>query len=124
LFRIQALRNVAIEFLTTSSFIGDPARTPLAARLNTLSTALDKLQLKSNLSTDDLIKTVKDSFGGEEPGAVVKAKEYMSSVSNLKDSLLAIKRNAHFPSFLHLLCSSAFCSVLGFTPLNEWKVRY
>jgi hypothetical protein len=103
LHRIQALRNVAIEFLTTSFFIGDPTKTPLAAKLTTLSTAFDKLQLKSTLLTNDLIQAVKDSFDGEEPGVVVKAKDYTSSVSNLKDSLLAIKRNAYLNPFF-IIC--------------------
>jgi hypothetical protein len=87
--------------VTTSSFIGDPTKTPLAAKLTTLSIAFDKLQLKSTLSTDDLIKAVKNSFDGQEPGLVVKAKDYISSVSSLKDSLLAIKRNTYFEYFLH-----------------------
>lgn len=86
------MRDAATTFTNGTSFVGDPTKIPLAADLDAFSAALDALQLKSSLATSDFIKAVKDSFGGQDPGTVVKGTDYTTSVSKLKDSLLAIKR--------------------------------
>jgi hypothetical protein len=49
------------------------------------------LQLYAQITAMDLTKAVTEGFG-KAPSAVVADKAYTAAVSNLKDSLLAIKR--------------------------------
>jgi hypothetical protein len=86
--------KAARDFLSQPTFTGSLDAIPVAAPLAILSAAMDKLQAQSSLKATDVFTAVQHAFSAADPKAVTQSTDYKTSVSNLKDSLLAIKRES------------------------------
>ncbi len=87
----EALKTVARQFVGTPVFIGDPKKLAIFEKLVKLSVDLDALEKKKNVPNADLAKAIEDSFGSK-PANLVKNKTLAPFLSNLKDSIIAIKQ--------------------------------
>ncbi len=83
--------TVARDYVKTSNFVGTETAIPLASQTNAFSLALSGLESKSNLTLGDYTKAIANAFG-KETDALVSSPDFTTSVSRLKDSILAIKR--------------------------------
>ena len=86
----EALKGVARQFIATAGFVGDPAKLPLANKLEALRVALDELETEDAVTNAKLVQAVEDAFG-KKPADLVKEKSLDKSVEALKDSIIAIK---------------------------------
>lgn len=84
---------VAKDYITKPTFAGTITAIPLAKETNAFATALDKVQSQEKLSLSDYQKAVQSSFS-KDATALVAAQPFIDSLGNLKDSLLAIKRES------------------------------
>lgn len=84
--------RIAQDFVSQPTFVGSLDAIPVAAPLARFSAALDRLQAQSSLDPNDVFNAVKDAFEAGSPKAVTETDDFKTSVANLKDSLLAIKR--------------------------------
>ncbi|MFD9408803.1 hypothetical protein ACFWBN_17535 [Streptomyces sp. NPDC059989] len=92
------VRAVARAFIASARFVGDPARTPLAAATAAFSTALDALAgpVRQDATGPgvplrrSVLGAVREAYGGA-PEAVAAGAEFKEALARLRDSLLAIK---------------------------------
>ncbi|MFE4633239.1 hypothetical protein ACFRJ1_07640 [Streptomyces sp. NPDC056773] len=94
-----AARTAAGAFAASARFLGDPARTPLAAATAAFGAALDSLAspVQAEEATGpgiplrrSVLNAVRDAYGGT-PETVVAGTEFKEALARLRDSLLAIK---------------------------------
>ena len=83
--------TVARDYIKSPDFIGTETAIPLASQTNAFSPALSGLESEATLALGDYTKAIASAFG-KEIGALVSSPDYTTSVSRLKDSILAIKR--------------------------------
>ncbi|GAA4936146.1 hypothetical protein ACFPM3_06275 [Streptomyces coeruleoprunus] len=89
------LRRVSGEFVVSPRFIGDPAKTPVAAQTAAFATALTRLTAGQPTAApvpyrQSVVHAVREAYGAD-PAAVVAGQPYQDAVSRLRDSILAIK---------------------------------
>lgn len=84
------LKKISEHFVKTKDFISSPSELKNYDKLILFKSKLDQLSLKENITIDEKKKVIKDCFGAIA-AVVIKEKNYLELVKNLKDSILVIK---------------------------------
>jgi hypothetical protein len=87
------LKKASNDFVKTKSFVKKTSELKIYDKLIEFQSKLDELSKKANITSDEAKNAVKDSFGSTV-ATLIKDNDYLNSVKNLKDSILAIK---HLP---------------------------
>ena len=73
-----------------SRFIADPSGTAFSAKVVVFGRAVDSITKDSSINKDGIAKAVQDNFAAS-PAQVIATDDYKNLLSNLRDSVLAIK---------------------------------
>jgi hypothetical protein len=84
------LEKASTAYVNGAEFIGEPADNPFAAPLLALADALNGLERSSNVAPKDLADAIKAAFG-HGADKVVKDQAFTTTLTRLRDSILAIK---------------------------------
>jgi hypothetical protein len=87
----EALKTVSRQFVASNLFSGDPKKLPQFSKLGALRTALDEQESRDNVTNDDLVAAINTAFG-KSPAQIIADNATTSSITSLKDSLIAIKQ--------------------------------
>jgi hypothetical protein len=87
----DAFKRVALQYVGSNLFIGDPKKLPQGDKLIALGAALDTFEAKESLSNNEMIAAVEAAFGNT-PSELAGDNSIGASISSLKDSLIAIKQ--------------------------------
>ena len=86
----EILKKASGDFVKTKNFIKSSSELKIYDKLIIFQTKLDELSKKTNITSEEIKNSVKDSFGSTVV-TIIKDKDYLSSVKNLKDTIIAIK---------------------------------
>jgi hypothetical protein len=86
----DALVNLSRSFIASKDFVASPSSTPFATHVVQFGKAIDELDEDSAADPKTLAALVKKEFG-VDVGQVLKDPGYQSLISNLRDSIVAIK---------------------------------
>jgi len=84
------LRAASIRFTKSDLFINQLKDLNLYEKIIVFKGKLDELIQKKNISQNELKNTVKDAFG-DTAQKIINSEKYKNDISNLKDSIIAIK---------------------------------
>ncbi len=87
------LKKASTDFAKTKNFVKSTSELKIYDKLIMFQPKLDELSNKANITSDEMKNAIKDSFGSTV-ATVIKDNNYLDSVKNLKDSIIAIK---HLP---------------------------
>lgn len=87
----KVLKEASRQFVKSNGYLDSIKKLSIYDKLKLFTTTLDTLEKKSPPTHNDLKKAVKDSFG-ETVEQTLNNKDYIDAVSNLKDSIIAIKQ--------------------------------
>ncbi len=86
----ELIKSLSSKYVSSKSFITETSTLKNFKKLVSLQKGLDQLVLKENVTKDDLEKLVQNSFGSKASD-VIKGQPFINDITNLKDSVLAIK---------------------------------
>ncbi|KAB2878661.1 hypothetical protein F9K33_12305 [bacterium] len=86
----EILKTLSNDFVETKNFVKSTLELKVYDKLIIFQSKLDELSKKANITSDEMKNAVKDSFGSTV-ATVIKDNDYINSIKNLKDSIIAIK---------------------------------
>jgi hypothetical protein len=86
----DALKTVALQFITTSAFVGDPESLAIYGQLKKLGVELTALEKKKDVTNAEVSQVIENAFVAH-PADLVKKKTLDVPLTSLRDSLIAIK---------------------------------